>query len=104
MHPDLSRRELFVLAALADEPLHGYGLVKAIELKSEGSIVFDPTHLYRILRKMSADGWIREQEAAGYSRRRTYCISGKGRGVLRDELARLAWLTDRLRPAAERLP
>lgn len=104
MHPDLSRRELFVLSALADEPLHGYGLVKAIELKSEGSIVFDPTHLYRILRKMSADGWIREKETAGYSRRRTYCVTANGRSVLRDELARLAWLADRLRPATERYP
>ncbi|MEO1083434.1 MAG: helix-turn-helix transcriptional regulator [Acidobacteriota bacterium] len=104
MPPALPQRELFLLSALADEPLHGYGLVKAVERKSEGAIVFDPTHLYRLLRKLSTAGWIAEEPTSGESRRRTYAITEAGRRVLDDELERLAWLAEHLKPAAERRP
>ncbi len=99
----LSQRELLVLAVLADEPLHGYGLVKAVEVRSEGSVVFDPTNLYRMLKRMQGSGWIEEVQHKGYTRRRTYKISHLGRAMLRVETERLAQLLRNLRHAGSRL-
>src|ERR687896_132942 len=56
-------RDLLVLAVLADGPSHGYGIIKAVEERSEHDVLLDPANLYRCLRRMSADGWIDEVEA-----------------------------------------
>ena len=93
----VSPKELFVLAVLAGRPLHGYGLVKAVEARSEGAVVLDPTNLYRLLQRRVASGWIREVEQRGYSRRRTFEITHLGRAVLRAETQRLAELVRNLR-------
>ena len=95
----LPRRDLHILAALDQRPLHGYGLVKAIEERSEGALVLDPANLYRFLRRMRDAGWIREQEVTEFTRRRTYEITPRGKEILREEVARLERLVKQLRPA-----
>ncbi len=88
-----------ILAVLAEAPLHGYGLIKAVEERSSSGVLLDPANLYRVLRRMSGLDWIRQKESAGESRRRTYEIAPDGRAVLRAELSRLARLLDQARPA-----
>ncbi len=89
-------RDLLVLAVLSDEPLHGYGLVTAIEDRSDGSVSIDPANLYRLLRRMREAGWIEDVPSEGYTRRRTHRITPVGRRVLRAETARLTQLLHQL--------
>jgi DNA-binding PadR family transcriptional regulator len=98
-HLPLAPRDLLILAVLAEGPLHGYGLIKAVEARSRAGVLLDPANLYRVLRRMKGLGWIREAEGASDGRRRTYEITPDGGEVLRAELARLERLLDQARPA-----
>ena len=96
----LAPRDLLILAVLADGPSHGYGIIKAVEERSEHDVLLDPANLYRCLRRMSASGWIDEVDArADDDRRRTYRITAKGRTILRNEVQRLDSLLRGLRPS-----
>ena len=93
----LAPRDLLILSALADGPLHGYGIVRAVEERSE--VLLDPANLYRSLRRMRRDGWIAESEdGAGDERRRAFALTAAGDRVLRAEVARLAALLEQVRP------
>ena len=100
-HLPLAPRDLLILSVLAEAPLHGYGLIKAVEARSSSGVLLDPANLYRVLRRMRAFGWIREQEG-GEVRRRTHAITGGGREVLAAELHRLERLLEQARPALAR--
>ena len=96
----LAPRDLLILAVLADGPSHGYGIIKAVEERSEHDVLLDPANLYRCLRRMRADGWIDEIDPrAGDDRRRTYRITARGRAILRSEVQRLASLLRGLHPS-----
>ena len=96
----LAPRDLLILAVLADGPSHGYGIIKAVEERSEQGILLDPANLYRCLRRMSADGWIDEVESRPREdRRRTYRITTTGRAILRNEVRRLESLLRGLNPS-----
>lgn len=98
----LAPRDLLILAVLADGPSHGYGIIKAVEERSEHDVLLDPANLYRCLRRMSGDGWIDELEVStGDDRRRTYRITPKGRTILRHEAQRLASLLRGLSPSLQ---
>ena len=97
-HLPLAPRDLMILAVLAERPLHGYGLVKAVEARSSAGVLLDPANLYRVLRRMRALGWIEEAEDDD-ERRRTYRITRDGRAVLVAELGRLENLLAQARPA-----
>ena len=96
-HP-LAPRDLLVLSVLAAGPLHGYGIVRAVEERSD--VQLDPANLHRLLRRMHRDGWVRETEEdhAAEGRRRTYGLTRTGEQVLRAEVARLERLLRDLRP------
>ena len=98
-HLPLAPRDLLILAVLAEGPLHGYGLIKAVEARSRAGVLLDPANLYRVLRRMGGLGWIRDARAAGDGRRRTYEITPDGSAVLRAELGRLERLLEQARPA-----
>jgi DNA-binding PadR family transcriptional regulator len=96
----LAPRDLLILAVLAEGPSHGYGIIKAVEDRSEHDVLLDPANLYRCLRRMSADGWIDEVPTLpGDERRRTYEITPKGHDILRSEVQRLDNLLRGLRPS-----
>lgn len=97
-HLPLAPRDLLVLAVLAEGPLHGYGLMKAVEARASSGVRLDPANLYRVLRRMRALGWIEEADEAG-ERRRTHRITPEGRRILLAELARLEALLAHARPA-----
>lgn len=93
----LNPRDLLILSVLAETPLHGYGIMKAVETRSESGVFLDPANLYRSLRRMKRDEWI--VEAGGDSERRTtYALTTEGRAVLDAELIRLEQLLAHARP------
>jgi PadR family transcriptional regulator, regulatory protein PadR len=95
----LAPRDLLILSVLAAAPLHGYGIIKAVEERSESGVLLDPANLYRCLRRMREDGWIDEVAGEDGDRRRTYRITGPGRRLLHAEVARLERLLVQVRPA-----
>lgn len=104
MHPSdhlpLAPRDLLILAVLAEGPNHGYGLIKAVEARSQAGVLLDPANLYRVLRRMRQEGWIAEVEGDdGDARRRTYGVTPDGRTLLSAEIARLEQLLGQARPA-----
>jgi DNA-binding PadR family transcriptional regulator len=105
-HLPLAPRDLLILSVLAEGPLHGYGIIKAVEARSQAGVLLDPANLYRVLRRMRGLGWIQEAEpkavVAGDTRRRTYEVAPEGRTLLAAELARLERLLDQARPALAR--
>lgn len=100
-HLPLAPRDLLILAVLAEGPLHGYGLIKAVEGRSASGVLLDPANLYRVLRRMRELAWIEEADD-GEARRRTHRITRVGRTILRAELERLERLLVQARPAVAR--
>lgn len=100
-HLPLSPRDLLILAVLAEGPLHGYGIVKAVEERSRSGVLLDPANLYRALRRMRELAWVREEPTPDGedTRRRTFAVTEGGRAVLTAELRRLERLLDQARPA-----
>lgn len=100
----LAPRDLLLLAALAEGPSHGYGLIERVATLSEDSVQLDPANLYRALRRMERDGWIdrlppsRDDQSAPGKPRRRVALSPDGRSVLASELQRLDDLVRRTRP------
>lgn len=97
-HLPLAPRDLMILAVLAEGPVHGYGLIKAVEERSSSGVLLDPANLYRVLRRMRTLGWIEEADDAE-ERRRTHRITPDGRSILSAEVARLERLLAHARPA-----
>jgi DNA-binding PadR family transcriptional regulator len=110
-HLPLAPRDLLILAVLAEGPLHGYGIIKAVEERSQTGVLLDPANLYRVLRRMLRLGWIRQANGgedggipgeSGEStdtRRRVYVVTPHGKAILAAELARLQRLLEHVRPA-----
>ena len=84
--------DLELLLALADQELHGYGLVQAISEHTNGLVVLDPGNLYRVIKRLLAEGLVaesaRETDDTG-ERRKYYRLTTLGGRVLTLELDRL---------------
>lgn len=99
----LKPRVYAMLVALADRPLHGYGLKKVVEESSGGAVRLGPATLYRTLDELAEREWIEETEEAPVpdeeddERRRYYRLTCLGAEVLAEESARLEALLSRLR-------
>ena len=86
-----------ILLALADEDRHGYGIMQAISVFTEGAIHLGPGTLYRSIKGMLASGLIVESDerpdpALDDERRRYYRLTDFGRRVTAAEVQRLARL------------
>ena len=84
-----------ILSALANEDLHGLGIVRNVLDQTDGALRLWPVTLYGALENMADEGLIRElidgELPEGVSaRRRYYRITQKGRETLRMEAHRLA--------------
>lgn len=86
----LSPVSFHILLALADAPLHGYGLM--LRLRDEGLRV-GPGTIYGALSRMQETGWVREgrpEPARGPTGERVrYAVTAAGMRVLRAEAARV---------------
>ena len=84
--------DLELLLALADQDLHGYGLVQAISEHTDGLVVLDPGNLYRVIKRLLGEGLIAESDrdvTESGERRKYYRITTIGGRVLAMELDRL---------------
>jgi DNA-binding PadR family transcriptional regulator len=81
----------YVLVALADGQTHGYAILKEVEQLTGGAVCLSTGTLYGIIKRLLADGLIREATVAAKDdqRRRSYDLTAFGREVARAEAARL---------------
>ena len=81
-----------VMVALADGPTHGYAIMKEVERLTDGAVRLSTGTLYGIVKRLLADGLIREgtTRSRDDARRRTYELTPFGRDVARAEARRLA--------------
>jgi DNA-binding PadR family transcriptional regulator len=95
----LSTPVFHILLALGHEPLHGYGIMGALEEKTGGVARILPGTLYTTLNRMLADGLLEEAPAPDDEpdddrRRRYYRITALGHEVASAEARRMAVLLD----------
>jgi DNA-binding PadR family transcriptional regulator len=83
-----------VLLALAGEDLHGYAILKEVELRTGGKVRLSTGTLYGLIKRLLADGLItelRSRPADGEDdeRRRYYRLTNPGRQVATEEAERM---------------
>jgi DNA-binding PadR family transcriptional regulator len=93
-----------ILAALADQELHGYGIIGEVKKLSGGRLALGPGTLYGTLDRLTEQGLIRPTttEVVDGRLRRYYGISGSGLSAVKseanDRAATLRAATTRLMP------
>jgi DNA-binding PadR family transcriptional regulator len=96
----MARAVFQILIALADKPLHGYGIMLNIAERSDGKIKLSPGTLYGSIKQMIEEGLIEEVSGrpdADDERRRYYRITREGREAARQEMARMSALLNHAR-------
>jgi DNA-binding PadR family transcriptional regulator len=93
----LSPAMLHLLVALLDGEQHGYGLMRAVDVLSEGRVRLGPGTLYGGIKRLLEQGLVEESgerpdPALDDERRRYYRLSAVGKTVVREELGQLARL------------
>ena len=80
-----------VLAALAAEPLHGYGIIQAVGELSDGAVRLRPGTLYPALDRLTADELVEmeREEVVDGRLRRYYRLTDEGAGRLQAEVERM---------------
>lgn len=106
-YPPLKHDVLLILLAVAEDPRHGYAIMRDVEERSDGEVVLQTGALYRTLKRLLADGLIEEtsappDETSEDERRRYYALTRHGRSVLSAEVKRMSRLVDAARTAALR--
>jgi DNA-binding PadR family transcriptional regulator len=96
--------EFEVLLALHDGDLHGYGMAKAIEARTEGRLQLEPANLYRRIARLVDTGLVeavarRRARGPADERRRYFRITPLGLEVLKAETLRMR---DQVEAAAAR--
>jgi DNA-binding PadR family transcriptional regulator len=90
----VSEPVMLILTSLADQPRHGYALMKDIETLSGGRVRLSTGTLYGALRRLLEDAWIERFEQADTSReKQAYRLTALGRSQLQLELDRMKQLT-----------
>lgn len=90
--PPLSNAVTYILLALAEHDLHGYGIMQETVRLSGGDYKMGPGTLYDNLRALIVAGLVEEWEVTeeGGEARRLYHLTQSGAALLADELKRLA--------------
>jgi DNA-binding PadR family transcriptional regulator len=83
-----------VLLALAGDDLHGYAILKEVELRTAGKVRLSTGTLYGIIKRLLNDGLIAElrsrpSQADDDERRRYYRLTPQGRQVATAEAERM---------------
>ena len=90
----LTEPVLLVLLSLAEQPRHGYSIIKDVEQMSGGRVILSTGTLYGALQRLLANGWIEDYEEEERSRdRRAYRLTARGRRNLQQEIERMKHLT-----------
>jgi DNA-binding PadR family transcriptional regulator len=89
----LSEPVLLVLLSLAEQPRHGYSILKDVESMSAGRVLLSTGTLYGALQRLLNNHWIeRVQEDDTPRDRRTYRLTSLGRRNLQMEIERMRHL------------
>ena len=82
----------FILAALQDEPRHGYAIMTRAEELSRGLVKLATGTLYAALDRLTGEGYIRavREEIVNGRARRYYALTDEGRAALVAEAERMA--------------
>jgi DNA-binding PadR family transcriptional regulator len=90
----LREQSYLILLALADGPLHGYGIIKTVRELSEERVRLGPGTLYGALDRLSTEGLVSvvKEEVVEGRHRRYYQLTGAGSEVVTEETVRLARL------------
>ena len=91
-----------MLLALAGRELHGYGIIKEVEVLTQGQMRLGPGTLYRSIKQMLSAGLIEEASerpdpALDDERRRYYRLTPLGGQVAQAEAQRLERLVNQAR-------
>jgi DNA-binding PadR family transcriptional regulator len=83
-----------VLVALADEPRHGYAIIKDVSARTDGRVALGTGTLYGIIKRLLADGLAVESRTRppvhdDDERRKYYRLTGFGKRVVAAETERL---------------
>jgi DNA-binding PadR family transcriptional regulator len=92
-NPPLTPAVFHILLALSSGERHGYGIMKQVEVDSQGTIIMGAGTLYGSLKRMLEAGLIQESNkrvdpAMGDERRIYYQMTGVGKKALSAELER----------------
>jgi DNA-binding PadR family transcriptional regulator len=77
-----------VLLSLADGQKHGYAILKEVSDRTAGQVELSTGTLYGIIKRLLADGLIRESALGSTDRRRAYRLTAFGRKVALAEAER----------------
>ena len=93
-HEPLTPAMFHVLLALAGDDLHGYAILKEVELRTGGKVRLSTGTLYGIIKRLLSDGLIAElrsrpAESEDDERRRYYRLTPAGRQVAATEAERM---------------
>lgn len=80
-----------ILCSLVPAPLHGYGIIGAVQELSGGRVRLRPGTLYTALERLAGEGLLAvdREEVVGGRLRRYHRITSRGREALEAEAARL---------------
>jgi DNA-binding PadR family transcriptional regulator len=87
----LSEQAFLVLAALADQPRHGYALVTEVATMSEGRVRLRASTLYAVLERLTGRGLVAHDhdEVESGRLRRFYRLTDEGAASVRAETQRM---------------
>ncbi len=90
----LSEAVLLILISLADQPRHGYAILKDVEEMSGGRVVLSTGTLYGALHRLLEEGWIERFAHDDTSRgKQAYRLTAPGKRSLQEEVSRMKHLT-----------
>src|SRR5207245_3214952 len=91
---EISEPVLLILLSLAEQPRHGYAILRDTERMSKGRVRLSTGTLYGALRRLLEDKWIeRFQEQDSSRGRQAYRLTAAGRRNLQMEVTRMKHLT-----------
>jgi DNA-binding PadR family transcriptional regulator len=90
----LTEPVLLILLSLAEQPRHGYSILKDVEEMSRGRVRLSTGTLYGALRRLLEEDWIERVEQKDESRgKQAYRLTSHGRKSLQFEVSRLKHLS-----------
>jgi DNA-binding PadR family transcriptional regulator len=91
---EVSEPVLLILLSLAEQPRHGYAILRDTERMSEGRVRLSTGTLYGALGRLLEEKWIERFKEQESSRgRQAYRLTAAGRRNLQMEVARMKHLT-----------
>jgi DNA-binding PadR family transcriptional regulator len=92
----LTEPVLLVLLSLAEQPRHGYSILKDVQHMSGGRVILSTGTLYGALRRLLDQRWIErfeEEKDETMRDRHAYRLTSRGRRNLQSEIDRMKQLT-----------